>query len=116
MRYLFWVALAALAYILFIPIVYAQSLSGQIETRATVRNLVCAKDFQFAHKDLTEEHGEQVIWEGIVPDGRMLVRLYMNRESGLWTIFELYPDGSGCAATGGNESMLRETASGTEIN
>ena len=112
MRYLFWVALAALAYILFIPIVYSQDVTGEVEMRASMRNMVCAKDFDFAHRDVTEIHGEEVIWEGAVVDGKKLVRLYMNKENGKWTIFELYPDGSGCAAHGGNESILREETSG----
>jgi hypothetical protein len=108
MKYLLWTALALLAYLIIIPIVYSQGMPGEVEMRASMRNLVCAKDFNFAHRDVTEVHGEEIIWEGVVPDGRMLVRLYMNRESGLWTIFELYPDGSGCASTGGNESILKE--------
>jgi len=110
MRYLFWVALAALAYILFIPIVYSQDISGEVEMRSYTRNLVCANDFNFAHRDMTETYGKHVVWEGVVHDGSMLVRVYMNKQSGLWTIFEVYPDGSGCASTGGNESMLKESS------
>jgi len=112
MRYLLWTALALLAYLIIIPIIYAQDMSGEVEMRASMRNMVCAKDFTFAHRDVTEMHGEEVIWEGAVPDGQKLVRLYMNKENGKWTIFELYPDGSGCAAHGGNESILREAAGG----
>ena len=108
MKYLLWATIAVLAYIFIIPIVYGQDLSGEIEMRSVTRNFVCAKDFDFAHKDLTEIHGERVVWEGVVPNGKMLVRLYMNKENGLWTIFELYPNGSGCASTGGNQSMMRE--------
>ena len=108
MKYLLWATIAVLAYIFIIPIVYGQDLSGEIEMRSVTRNFVCVKDFDFAHRDVTEVHGERVIWEGVVPNGKMLVRLYMNKENGLWTIFELYPNGSGCAATGGNQSMMRE--------
>ena len=108
MKYLFWIAIAVVAYLLIIPIVYGQDTSGEVEMRSVTRNLVCAKDFDFAHRDVTEVHGEEIIWEGVVPDGKILARLYMNRESGLWTIFEIYPDGSGCAAIGGKQSMVRE--------
>ena len=108
MKYLFWIAIAVVAYLLIIPIVYGQDTSGEVEMKSITRNFVCAKDFDFAHKDLTESYNEEVVWEGVVLGGKILARLYMNKESGLWTMFEIYPDGSGCASTGGAQSMLRE--------
>ena len=108
MKYLLWATIAVLAYIFIIPIVYGQDLSKKIEMRSVTRNFVCIKDFDFAHRDLLESYNEEVIWEGVVLGGKMLVRLYMNKESGLWTMFEIYPNGSGCASTGGEQSMMRE--------
>ncbi len=114
MKYLFWIGVAILLYILIVPTLKSQGIEGEVETRAIMRSLICAKDFDFAHRDLTESYGEEVIWEGITTGNKILVRLYMNKEKGLWTVFEIYPDGSGCAAFGGNQSTLRETTSGTE--
>ena len=108
MKYLLWAAIAVLAYIFIIPIVYGQNLSEKMKIKSITRNFVCTQDFNFAHKDLTESYNEEVVWEGIVLGGKILVKLYMDRESGLWTMFEIYPDGSGCAATGGEQSMMRE--------
>ncbi len=110
MKYLSWIFIAVITYLLVIPIVYSQDMSGEVEMRSYTRNLVCANDFNFAHRDMTETYGKHVVWEGVVHDGSMLVRVYMNKQSGLWTIFEVYPDGSGCASTGGNESMLKESS------
>ena len=112
MKWILVIGSIIVVYVLFAPFVKAQDVTGEVEMRASMRNMVCAKDFDFAHRDLTESYGEEVIWEGAVPDGKKLVRLYMNKENGKWTIFELYPDGSGCAAHGGNESILREETSG----
>ena len=109
MKYLLWSTIAVLAYIFIIPIVYGQDLSKKIEMKSITRNFVCAKDFDFAHKDLTESYNEEVVWEGVVLGGKILEKLYMDRESGLWTMFEMYPDGSGCASTGGEQSMMRES-------
>ena len=108
MKYLLWVAIAVVAYLLIIPIVYGQNLSEKMEIKSITRNFVCTQDLDFAHKDLTESYNEEVVWEGIVLGGKILVKLYMDRESGLWTMFEIYPDGSGCASTGGEQSMMRE--------
>jgi len=117
MRYLFWIGLIIAVYLLFLPLVKAQNnqeLRGEVETRTIMRSLICAKDFDFAHKDLTEIHDEQAIWEGITVSNQMLVRLYMNKNTGQWTIFEVYPDGSGCAAFGGDQSMIKEITDGTK--
>ena len=103
MKYLFWIGVAILLYILIVPTLKSQGIEGEVETRAIMRSLICAKDFDFAHRDLTESYGEEVIWEGITTGNKIL-----------WTVFEIYPDGSGCAAFGGNQSTLRETTSGTE--
>ena len=112
MKYLLWATIAVLAYIFIIPIVYGQDLSKKVERKSITRTFICTQDFDFAHRDLTESYNEEVVWEGIVLGGKILVKLYMDRESGLWTMFEMYPDGSGCASTGGEQSMMRE--SGTD--
>ena len=96
-------------YLLIVPIVYGQDQSEKMEMKSITRNFVCTQDINFAHKDLTESYNEEIVWEGVVLGGKILVRLYMDRESGLWTIFEVYPDGSGCASTGGEQSMMRES-------
>ena len=96
-------------YLLIVPIVYGQDQSEKMEMKSITRNFVCTQDIDFAHKDLTESYNEEIVWEGVVLGGKILVRLYMDRESGLWTIFEVYPDGSGCASTGGEQSMMRES-------
>jgi len=117
MRYLFWIGLIIAVYLLFLPLVKAQNnqeLRGEVETRTIMRSLICAKDFNFAHKDLIETYGEHVIWEGMTARNQMLVKLYMNKNTGQWTIFEVYPDGSGCAAFGGDQSMIKETTNGTK--
>ncbi len=114
MKYLFWIGVAILLYILFIPLVKSQGIEGEIETRTTMRSLICAKDFDFAHKDLTENYNEVVLWEGVTTGNKILVKLYMNKQTGQWVVFEVYPDGSGCAAFGGDQSMIKEMASGTQ--
>ena len=109
MKYLLWVAVVIFMYLLIVPIVYGQDQSEKMEMKSITRNFVCTQDINFAHKDLTESYNEEIVWEGVVLGGKILVRLYMDRESGLWTIFEVYPDGSGCASTGGEQSMMRES-------
>ena len=79
-----------------------------------MRSLICAKDFDFAHKDLTENYNEVVLWEGVTTGNKILVKLYMNKQTGQWVVFEVYPDGSGCAAFGGDQSMIKEMTSGTQ--
>ena len=109
MKYLLWIAVVIFMYLLIVPIVYGQDQSEKMEMKSITRNFVCTQDINFAHKDLTESYNEEIVWEGVVLGGKILVRLYMDRESGLWTIFEVYPDGSGCASTGGEQSMMRES-------
>ena len=77
--------------------------------RSFTRIFTCAKDFNFAHKNMAEIYNRHIVWEGVTLNGTMLVKLYMNKQDSTWTMFEVYPDGSSCAATGGNESMLRES-------
>ena len=77
MRYLFWVGLIIAVYLLFLPLVKAQNnqeLRGEVETRTTMRSLICAKDFDFAHKDLTENYNEVVLWEGVTTGNKILVK------------------------------------------
>tara|TARA_R110000782_G_C14473160_1_gene374955 strand:+ start:160 stop:501 length:342 start_codon:yes stop_codon:yes gene_type:complete len=109
MKYLLWVAVVIFMYLLIVPTMYGQDQSEKMEMKSITRNFVCTQDINFAHKDLTESYNEEIVWEGVVLGGKILVRLYMDRESGLWTIFEVYPDGSGCASTGGEQSMMRES-------
>ena len=68
MKWILVIGSIIVVYVLFAPFVKAQDVTGEVEMRASMRNMVCAKDFDFAHRDVTEIHGEEVIWEGAVVD------------------------------------------------
>lgn len=59
---------------------------------------------------LLGQHGESIVWTGIV--GTKVANIWMNPESGSWTFTVTDPDGMTCAAAWGQSGQMIAPAVG----
>ena len=102
MKHLIWLGVIVLICLLFAPVVKSQD-GIDIEKRTYMKSLMCAK-----HEDLTgnldQEHEEARKWWAINSHSE-LVELFVNNESGAWTIIITKAnDPISCALIGGDHS------------